>query len=190
MNLNKQAVVDLSDKLVFEKVFKEFYRPMFLFAESFVMDPHIADDLVQDIFLKILNNKVVIATSVKNYLFQAVKNNSLDYLKKYNIEDLHEYHLFDSCFYSGSFEFSEDKGIEEQVKKAIENLPEKCAEILKMSLYQSYSYKEIAENLDISINTVKTQIKRAHKQLREELRDVKVNLFAYFFFKSSKSNSH
>ncbi len=183
MAKNTQTGIDMSDRLIFEKVFKEYYRPMFLFAESFVMDPYIADDIVQDIFLKVLSNKLVVSTSIKNYLFRAVRNNSLDYLKKYNIEDIQEYHLFDSCFYSGNFEFSEDRRTEERVQKAIDTLPKKCAEILKMNLYQSYSYKEIAENLDISINTVKTQIRRAYKQLREELRDVKINLFGYFFIK-------
>lgn len=183
MNKNRQTGIDLSDKLVFEKIFKEFYRPMFLFAEAYVMDSQIAEDIVQDIFLKILNNKVIVTTSIKSYLFRAVKNNSLDYLKKYNIEDQYNYLLYDSCFYSGNFDSDLDIELEEKVKKAIEILPDKCSEILKMSLYQSYSYKEIAEELDVSVNTVKTQIKRAHKQLREELKEVKVNLFAYFFSK-------
>lgn len=186
MSDSSKTRVDLSDSKVFEKIFKEYYRPMFLFAEAYVMDSQKAEDIVQEIFLKLLKNKVVITTSVKSYLFRAVKNNALDYLKNYNVEDNFDYHLFDSCFYSGDIDLNAD--LEESVKNAIDNLPEKCSEILKMSLYQSYSYKEIADELDISVNTVKTQIKRAHKFLRDELKEVKVNLFAYFFLKKNDCN--
>jgi RNA polymerase sigma-70 factor (ECF subfamily) len=61
--------------------------------------------------------------------------------------------------------------LELQIEKAIQTLPTKCAEVFRMSRFNEYSYKEIAEKLDISIKTVENHIGKALKLMRQELEE-------------------
>ena len=127
---------------------------------------------MQDVFVNLWDNRETfnIKISIKTYLYTSVKNSCLNYIKREN-------------FFSSTDENNEppdksgktqlDKMEEDEINSAIRNainkLPEKCREIFMMCRYDELSYKEIAEILDISINTVKTQLKRAMKNLYANL---------------------
>lgn len=169
----------------FEILFNEYYEPLYRFACRFVGDPQTAENITQDIFVKLWESRssIKISTNVKAYLFTSVRNHSLNYIKRekfvtsYDSED--EAIIDEDSSVDNSIIQEE---IYEAVHKAINKLPEQCREIYLMNRYDELSYQEIADIRKISINTVKTQMKRALKSLRENLSHFKFLLLAVINF--------
>ena len=168
------------DKETFEQLFQENYKNLVLYAKKFVMDTEIARDLVQDIFVYLWEKrqKLTINKSLSSYLFRAVRNASINYLKR---ESTKENYVKDFLINlnEGSYKTSarEDahelvvhKDLSKNIETIIETLPEQCRNIFKMSRFRGMKNKEIAEIYAISPRTVETQIYRALKVLKENLR--------------------
>lgn len=159
----------------FESLFNFYCQKLINFSRRYVWDKQTAENIVQDIFLKIWQNRNVLdpSKSIKTYLFAAVKNESLKHLRH---ADVHKR-------WAEFISLSQDRAIdpektlsENETKKEIENaissLPEKCREIFTMSKFDKLKYSEIAGILNISIKTVETQMGRALKKLRERLKTI------------------
>jgi RNA polymerase sigma-70 factor (ECF subfamily) len=140
-----------------------------------VPSPQIAEEVVSDVFYKVWKNRerIEIKTSFESYVFKAVKNQSLDFLKSkanaiaYKTESM-------PVIYDGVTESPEEqmviKELDARIEAAIESLPPQCKTIFKSSRFQGLKYNEIAEKLNISVKTVETQMGRALKHLRHVLR--------------------
>ncbi len=156
----------------FSFIFNKYYQPLYQFAGRFVSDAQKAEDLVQDVFVRlwINRNELQITSSLKSYLYVSVKNNALNYIRR-------EKKLqFSEEYTDGFIEFMttpEEQVIEKEmitaVHQAIDKLPRQCRLIYLMKRYDGLNYQEIAGILNISINTVKTQMKRALKTLLTRL---------------------
>ena len=119
--------------------------------------------------------------SLTAYLFTLVKNKCIDFLRHQMVEQMysenvkHEYNeeLNVKLFALESFDhnFSSEEDIETLLRNAIDKLPERCRLIFIKSRIEGKKYKEIAEELNLSVNTVEGQISIALKKLREELKD-------------------
>lgn len=167
-------------------MFRKYYSTLYQFTGRFVKDGHVAENIVQEVFVKLWTNRseLNISTNVKAYLYTAVKNHSLNYLKqdKRNIS-------IDDAYSFGEFTdyTPEDKIVNDElncaVHKAINALPPQCRKIYIMKKYDDLSYIEIGEMLGISINTVKTQMKRAMKSLTEQLLHLKSIILLLIFWK-------
>lgn len=171
--MKKDIMYQLSYK-EFKELFDTYYPSLCLFANKYIKNVEISKDIVQEVFIKVWENKVsfLSSTTVKSYFYIAVKNKSLDYLKS-------NYHLStDICtikhiekIETESYFLREVVIIETSkiLDDAINTLPYKCSQIIKLSLNE-YSNKEIATKLSITINTVKTQKKIAYQKLRPLLK--------------------
>ncbi|RKE02253.1 RNA polymerase sigma-70 factor [Marinifilum flexuosum] len=154
----------------FRLLYETYHAPLFRFAESYVCCPGIAEDIVQDVFIKMWEERIgSINRSLKAYLFSMVRNRCIDYLRTVKVEDKRKLKLMEALVLSDSVDLSLDEGITRQIKKAIEELPDQCKEVYKMSVYDGLKHAEIAEELDISIDSVKVQVFRAKKGLRKKL---------------------
>ena len=168
-----------SDKS-FEVLFKRYYTDLCKYVFGLVGNEEAAKDLVNECFLKIwdIRQYIRITKTFRVYIFSFVHKRSLNYLRHRNIQLKHaqeeqEKNTFETNFDSADnplqqLELEELKG---RISNAIDSLPEKCAEIFKLSRFENKSYSEIAEQLDISITTVRTQMGRALEKLRLELRN-------------------
>ena len=171
--------IRLGDSTAFSYVFQKYYQALYQFAGRFVKDAQTAENIVQDVFVKLWTNRenCLITSSLKSYLYAATRNTALNFLsrekKQLSTEDL----MSDRQDTTANPEerIIENEMIDE-VYKAIEKLPEKCRYIYLMKRYDDLKYLEIAEILDISINTVKTQMKRALKSLLKNLAYLKTNI--------------
>ena len=171
--------IRLGDSTAFSYVFQKYYQALYQFAGRFVKDAQTAENIVQDVFVKLWTNRenCLITSSLKSYLYAATRNTALNFLshekKQLSIEDL----MSDRRDTTAN---PEERIIENEmidgVHKAIEKLPEKCRYVYLMKRYDDLKYHEIAEILDISINTVKTQMKRALKSLLKNLAYLKTNI--------------
>ena len=167
------APIAAGDRNAFEVLFRSHYRPLCAFAMQYVKDGDKAEDLVQDLFFRLWmdREKTKVTTSLKAYLFQAVRNRCLNAVKvQGRVRSLNE---------EADDGIDEDERTEEEhaeratrVNAAIELLPEERRKVFKLSRHEGLKYHEIAERLGISVKTVENQMGKALKTLREELADL------------------
>lgn len=157
------------DKDAFEHLFHMLYPGMCLFSKKFVGDYDDAEDIVQEMFIELWHQhkKFESLNQIKAFLYLSIKNKCLNFKKHQTIKDS----------YSRNIQFENESSFEENIievevvinlNKAIENLPEQQKQVILKSI-QGLSNNEIADNMQISINTVKLHKKKAYKQLREKL---------------------
>lgn len=171
------------DAGAFEVLFKLYYTKLTLFANRFVNDLSVAEEIVADVFTLLWEkgHEVTFSTSVNAYLFKMVQNRSLNYLKHQKIENLYVSYLEKNDLLN-EVRSTVEKGYEEkelaqQIKAAINTLPEKCREIFVLSRFSDMKYKEIASQLKISPKTVERQVSIALEKLRQTLKHVTYMLF-------------
>lgn len=155
---------------LFESGFKQYFKPLCFYAMSFVKDDEVARDIVHDVFLTVWNNRTSIdfGRPMYPYLLNLTRNSSLNYLAHLKVKSRHEENLI---LQGDLFSDSEDDGHEEliaRIMNRIDTLPARCREVMYLYLVECKKYKEIATQLDISVNTIKTHITAGLKILREE----------------------
>lgn len=157
----------------FAQFYTLYFQKLILVSDKYVKDVFIAEEIVQDTFLKIWEapESLENVKSVKSYLYKAVINASLNHLSRQkNIEHHHE---------KIASEFSEEYllNLDEEselivfLRKEIDKLPTKCQKIFKMNRFDGLKYREIAGILNISERTVENHISNALKYLREAALD-------------------
>ena len=180
----KTSINILDNKNRYEQFFKENYSPLCRFAFSFLKDADDAEEIVQNSFVKLWKEKdqITVKTSLKSYLYTAVRNSCLNELKHIDIKETYKQHNKIELNRSTSLENEiEANELQEQINIAIEKMPEQRRKIFKMSRFEGLKYKEIAKKLEISPKTVENHMGLAMKFLREELKDYLHILFVLFF---------
>jgi RNA polymerase sigma-70 factor (ECF subfamily) len=173
----------------FDALYNQYYERLVLFAESYVGDLETAEDMVQDVFLSLLSRgNLKDVEYSRSYLYSCVKNGCVDYLRKLKVVDPLDSKLFDAMYYSGDFDLWKQEELIRRVREEIEKLPGQRQEILKMSVYEKMSYPRIAEITGLSINTIKTHMKKAYQDLRGRLYDQHLNLILYFILQEMRRN--
>lgn len=159
------------DKEAFRYLYEQYFSKMVLFAESYLYDEEEARDLVQDLFFKLWDNAphLEVLNSLKAYLFTSLRNRCLNVLRDRKIRDSHNDKLFEAQLFSGTDDLDIDENIQERLQAALNSLPDKCREIFLLKIVQGKKNKEIADQLGLADSTVKTQIQRAYKNIREKL---------------------
>ena len=160
---------NLSDPIQFEMAYKQYFSSLVGFAYQYVEDSDTSEDIVQEMFGKLWNKVegIDIRTNLKSYLFGAVRNACLNYLRHQKVVESHESQSDEG--YVHQINFLEMDELQEKVNEALAQLPEKRRQIFELSRFEEKKYHEIAEELDISIKTVETQMSRALKVMREVL---------------------
>lgn len=149
-----------------EPLFKEHHSLLCLVAFGIVKDKDAAKDVVQDFFISYWQKRedISLTFSFKAYAIRAVKNLSLLWLKKAKKEKT----LLQDLNFRGNVEpkILEEANKDKKLQRLLDKLPESRRHIFMSFVVYGQSYSEIAENNGISINTVKTQMKRAYAFLR------------------------
>jgi RNA polymerase sigma-70 factor (ECF subfamily) len=176
----------------FRDIYLSYCRGMVRFACEYVGSREDAENIVHDAFAEVweikpgyLEKKYLLAL-----LFTAIKNRCIDYLR-HRIVVREAENLIQEAFrrdmqmkYDSLESFDHElltrgETVEERVSRAIDCLPEKCRQIFVMNKLEGRKQKEIAQTLNISVNTVESQMSIAYKKLREELKDY-LPLLAFF----------
>ncbi len=169
-------------KILFEK----YFSALCFFASHFVKNTDLAEEVVSDIFLNVWlkRGKIQINVSLKSYLYTAVRNQSLNYLKKKNqsFEDIEVADREGEISYLGADDFIFYQETKDEIETLLQKLPEKREIIFRMNRLDGLSYKEIAEILSISVNTVQNQMVKAVKFLSEQYPKLKKLLALVPFF--------
>ncbi|MCY1636157.1 RNA polymerase sigma factor [Marinifilum sp. D737] len=152
-------------------LFDLYYTPLCVFAYKYFDSYEKAEDIVQEAFITLWekNRMINFTGSIKSYLFSIVRNNSINQIKKdlkFRFEEMENkaYNIIEDKYESQQLE--ERK---ESLYKEIALLPDQCKVVFEAIAFEKMKYAEVAEEMDISINTVKTHYSRALKQLRSNL---------------------
>ena len=159
----------------YDRLFKDYYRPLSVFALKYVSDLEMAREIVQNLFVYLYENRssLVITTSIESYLFQSVRNRCLNQIKQWKTqkEHLEKY----STEQDGAEDLEatiRENELEHAIFKIVDSLPSQRQNVFIMSRVNGLSNSEIAEKLNISKRTVETHISHALKILREKLGDL------------------
>jgi RNA polymerase sigma-70 factor (family 1) len=163
--------VATGDEIAFREIYVHFFKRLYQFAFAIVKSREPAEDIVEDIFVRVWQHREGI-TAIRNlrvYLYTAVKNASLNYLSQKARQSISE--PFDHIH----IDFDASTGTPEQIlisaemhrkiASAVEALPPRCKMIFKLVREDGLRYKEIAEVLNISVNTVDVQMAIAVKKI-------------------------
>ena len=155
----------------YEELFRSNHQNMCRLANRIVNDRAGAEDIVQDVFLKVWNSRDTIQTDrpLGGYLFTATTNAALNYLE--SISRLNKYRKdYQSSNEEKTSQNISLKELQSEVHKALDRLPPKCKVIFVLSRFEELRYKQIAEHLNISVKTVENQMGKALEIMREELK--------------------
>lgn len=157
------------DELAFREFFMEYYPSLRSFALRYVEQDMVAEDLVQDVFVKIWETR----STLKNiddfsaYVYQMVRFKCFNYLRSQKIRD----NAAQSFTQEQDIQSADDYVRDETyrlVMKAVDELPPACRQVFSLAM-QGYAAKEIADQLNIAVETVKKQKQIAKKVLKEKL---------------------
>ena len=157
----------------FNYLYEKYHRTLYFFALKLSKNPHEAEELVQSVFVTVWETRQAIdpAKSFSAYLFSITRNRFYDMLRKRIIESCYvDYILYQDHQTMDNLEKQiEDSEIIGIIYQLLQQVPKRRQEIFRMSRDENLSYKEIAERLQISENTVDTQIRNVLNFLRKEL---------------------
>jgi RNA polymerase sigma-70 factor (ECF subfamily) len=163
------------DAQAFEWLFRQYYEKLCQWAYHYLHDLDSSEEVVQDLYYHLWSNRASLEfhLSVKSYLYKAVSNNCKMLIRKKGRRSAIEADmaLQNQGSVSAPEELLEVKEIREVVTKTLEELPEKPAQIFRMSRYEGLKYREIAERLSISIKTVEANMGKALKIFRKNLQE-------------------
>lgn len=165
------------DSVALEKLFRRTFPRLFDFAGKITKDTQVAEDIVQDVFIKIWEKKESIESiNIEGYLFRLVRNQCLDYIKFVKVisdreVELNSIRKFEELY---RIDFIRDEPyllIQEELKKqideTIDSLPPRCREVFVLSKIEGLKNREIAEKLQINIKNVERHLARATQTFRE-----------------------
>lgn len=162
------------DERALEVVFKAHFAGMAAFVHRYVRSPDVAEELVQEIFLKLWTKREQLADidTLKTYLYRAARNQALNWLRRQKLErrwQEEQSDMGEPSATTGADDDASEQEVAAAVRSAIDRLPPRCREVFLMSRDGGMTYSEIASALEISVKTVETQMGRALKSLRGAL---------------------
>jgi RNA polymerase sigma-70 factor, ECF subfamily len=178
MELENEAITTLlsqRDESAFEQVFKTHFKRLHAYAFTILRDEVEAEEVVQQVFFKLWerNENLSLTGSVSAYLYRAVHNESLNYIKHQKVRSNHQLHVAYSM--KNEVEHPAKKvlagELEKKIHSALNELPEQCRTIFQLSRFDELKYREIADKLGISVKTVENQMGKALKLMRAKLVD-------------------
>jgi RNA polymerase sigma-70 factor (family 1) len=174
---NRASVLTLWDKVcakddigAYETLFHKLNHRLIQFCVLYVHQVEVAEEIVSDVFIKCWQNRkrMVEILNLETYLFVAVKNHSLNYIKKYSnihfvpVEDTRDFELVNVSDPQKELEIKE---LAFKMDQAVLTLPLQARLIFRLIKEDGMKYKEVAEILNISPRTVQTQLYRSVKKL-------------------------
>lgn len=173
------------DVKMFEFIFKAYFPRLIAFAGKFIEDRSVAEDIIQDVFLKVwLNRKTIEEETFQSYLFTMVRNACINHIKRKRISDKYnvnvqnpakEEGLYYADFFSDPFHQTIFNEIQQEIETVIQNLPDQTQKVFRLSRFQGMKNSEIATMLNISVRTVE-------KHNTKALQKLKAHLSAHFLY--------
>lgn len=175
-------------------LFKKYYSSLCAYSRRYVGRKDIAEEIVSETFFYIWENRknLQIHSSIKSYLFQAVANNSLSFLRKLKKEEKIDDYFTDTKKENiGFFEVSENiteqslllHELSDRIEDAVSHLPPQQQKVFRLKRFDGKKNKEIAQEMGLAVKTVEMHISKAMKTLRENLKDYLPAFILFILFR-------
>lgn len=186
MPANILELIRQNEREAFRLLFERYYDNLLLYSFHILDDLEAAEDIVQECFIYLWNSKRLNSFSgdLERFIFKIIKNRSLLFLKEHKKRNAVREASSEETSHDSSAVAEEDLLEVELLYDTIDRLPEKCRQVFLMACLNDRTYQEVADELGVSVNTVKTQMKTALRFLRENLQ--KERFAEFFFFYSTR----
>ncbi len=169
------TVITELDAKAIDSLFHEHYPALCRYAHSILKDQDLAEDIVQQLFIVIWEKRgeLDVLENPRAYLYRSVYNRCLNEVKRSKrrgeYADVGAMYNLQSDGSAGERIMSSE--LEAQIEFAVQQLPDKCQEVFRLSRFEELSYKEIAAELNVSVKTVENHMGKALRIMREELKE-------------------
>jgi RNA polymerase sigma-70 factor (ECF subfamily) len=160
----------IPNEQAFEKLFTDWFGGLHAYAFSLLKDDQEAEEVVQTVFCRLWERRerLPAASSPKAYLYGCVYHACVDQLRRRKTERVRSHPTGPAGDAAGPLELAE---LQNRFEQVVAGLPDQCRHIYQLSRFGELRYRDIAEQLGISVKTVEAQMSKALKRLREELAD-------------------
>ena len=181
--------------VTYKALFRKYYPSLIFYATRLIGEEE-AEDVVQDVFVELWRRKdsIEIGDQIQAFLYRAVYTRALNVLKHRNVEDgycaaMEEINQRRAEFYQPDnnevIRRIEDRELRKEIYNAINELPDKCRMVFKLSYLHDMKNKEIADTMGVSLRTVEAHMYKALKLLRDKLGYLNLMLALFFIGKVS-----
>ena len=155
----------------FDQIYNRHWKNLYIYTFNVLQNKELCEDIVQEVFVGLYKNiqKTTIA-QLKGYLFKSAKFQIIKQIKKSAVRNKYLEQFNKVLFVNETEDSIHFQELESSLNQAISQLPEKCREIFILSKLQGQSHQEIAQSLSISVQTVKNQLSKALRILRDDLK--------------------
>lgn len=168
------------DDAAFSSIFKKHYVDLVLFAGTFVRDKPAAEEIVQDVFIRLWENResVIITTSLRSFLLKSVQNKCIDTLRHLKIVDGYQekFQNHPLLLENDTENYVLYSELEDDLKKALEKLPPDISKIFLMNRFEGLTYPEIANQQNLSVRMVEIRMGKALGLLKQYLKDYLITI--------------
>ena len=178
MKITDQKIIDeikRGNLKTFELLFKKLYAGLCNYANKYINDLDVSEEIVQELFYKLWEkrNTLNINVSLKSYLYRSVYNGCLQYLNHKTVELKYENYSKNqnNDYVRDASDHVKLQELYEIINKTLDALPERCSKIFKLNRFEGLRYWEIAEKLSLSIKTIEANMGRALKLFRKNLKE-------------------
>ena len=179
-------MIQSDSELTVKRLFDEHFHHLVLSAFRYLNDYDQAKDIVQDVFVKVWQNLELVMemNDLKGYLFKAVQNSSMNFLKHVKVRErfVVDFEQSGSSILKSHEEFLTEEETKIRVHQAVNKLPDNWREAFVLSKYDNLKYHEIAHEMNISQKTVEKYISKALQFLRGELKDLLITVVLFLKF--------
>ena len=157
------------DERAFKKLFDSFFGASCAFVKHYIPEHEAVEDVVQETFINLWEKRGICTDMeyFKAYLYKSLRNNALFYLRQHRVNEEVDPRLEDNT--ESVLNVMIEEEVHREIIAAISKLPKERRRVVELSM-AGFSQEEIAEKMAISVNTVKTQKRKAYAFLREELK--------------------
>ena len=162
------------DETAFDALFKAYYPPLCRYACSLADgDMDEAEDIVQQAFVRLWEQRdtLDIAWSLRAYLYKTVHNRCLNRIRDAKTREQYKIYNAQQMEQQEAHTHTPEPELVERLQRALASLPEQCRRIFELSRFEELKYREIADQLNISIKTVETQMGKALRLMRVQMAD-------------------
>jgi RNA polymerase sigma-70 factor (ECF subfamily) len=158
------------NELAFRKLFDLYYQKLLHTAIYFLKSKSLAEEAISDVFFIMWKKRehIIHIENIENYLYIAVKNQCLHYIRRSVTESNDSFELYEIEYISDEQDPEKkllEKEYTESIQRAINSLPEKCREVFRLVYGEKLKHKQIAEILNISEKTVEAHVSTAYKKI-------------------------
>lgn len=161
----------LGNQDAFREVYDRYHRRLYFFALKYLLSEELTEDAVHDVFVKLWQNRGRLdpEKSLQNYLFTLVRNHVLNMIRNEKNKLLSSFEFNESQFPvpEQTLELIHRKDFYQLLHTVLRSLPDKRRKVFELKMLQGFSNAEVAENLGISVNTVKVHYYYSLKHVKE-----------------------